>query len=241
MAPHSTICTSLLIFSFAQVHVKYNSLSFNYIWWPLTQCSLTIFASTYTLHTPSAPKMSTPKTIKQLVKDITTLSSSLSDAVLKGSKDDKIWSIMNTKEGGILHETFNCQFDALFGEDCHDSGGHLHYVCQGKLGMGLIMSYLSKINWIKDFPLDLMELKLQHLVNELKHIQWVPKWLFAICIDKLLDEWMYLAQHKLSTPQWSSRTLLTPRHLNFLSSTKLSRISTPDKPTRMTLILYLQQ
>jgi hypothetical protein len=115
--------------------------------------------------------MSTPKTIKQLVKEITALSSSLSDAVLKGSKDDKIWSIMNIKEGDIPHETFNRRFDALFGEDCRDSGGCLHYVCQGKLGMGLVMSYLSKINWIKDFPLDLVELKLQRLIDELKHIQ----------------------------------------------------------------------
>jgi hypothetical protein len=115
--------------------------------------------------------MSTPKTIKQLVKEITALSSSLSDAVPKGSKDDKIWSVMNTKEGDIPHETFNCRFDALFGEDCCDSGGRLHYVRQGKLGMGLVTSYLSKINWIKDFPLDLVELKLQRLVDELKHIQ----------------------------------------------------------------------
>lgn len=54
-----------------------------------------------------------------------------SDVVWKGSKDDKIWSVMNTKEGDTLHETFNCQFDALFGEDCYNSGGYLHYVHQG--------------------------------------------------------------------------------------------------------------
>ena len=98
--------------------------------------------------------------VKQLVKEISALSSSLSDAVLRGSKDDKIWSVMNIKEGDILHETFNCQFDALFEEDCCDPGGHLHHIYQGKLGMGLITSYLSKINWTKDFPWDLMELKL---------------------------------------------------------------------------------
>jgi hypothetical protein len=80
--------------------------------------------------------MSALETIKQLVKEISMLSNSLSDMVLKGSKDDKIWSVMNTKEGDTLHETFNRRFDALFGEDCHDSCGCLHYVCQGKLGMG---------------------------------------------------------------------------------------------------------
>ena len=115
--------------------------------------------------------MSTPETIKQLVKEISTFSSSLSDAIPKGSKDDKIWSVMNTEEGDNPHETFNRRFDALFGEDCRDSGGHLHYVCQGKLGMGLVITYLSKINWTKDFPLDIVEIKLQRLVDELKRLQ----------------------------------------------------------------------
>jgi hypothetical protein len=115
--------------------------------------------------------MSTPETIKQLVKVINALSSSLSDAVPKGSQDDKIWSVMNTKEGDTPHETFNRRFDVLFGEDCRDSGGHLHHIRQGKLGMGLIISYLLKIDWLEDFPLDLVELKLQRLVDELKYLQ----------------------------------------------------------------------
>jgi hypothetical protein len=49
-------------------------------------------------------------------------------------------TVMNTKEDDTLHETFNCQFDALFGEDCCDSSGHLHYIHQGKLRMGLVDS-----------------------------------------------------------------------------------------------------
>jgi len=106
-----------------------------------------------------------------LGKDISTLSTSLSDAVPKASKDDKIWSVMNSKEGDTPYETFNRRFDALFGEDCRDSSGSLHYVRQGKLGMGLVMLYLSKINWTKDFPLDLVALKLQHLIDELKNHQ----------------------------------------------------------------------
>ncbi|KAF8227745.1 hypothetical protein L208DRAFT_1078154, partial [Tricholoma matsutake] len=108
-----------------------------------------------------------------LVKEISALSSSLSGAVPKGLKDDKIWSVMNMKEGDTPHETFNRQFDALFGEDCRDPGSRLHHIHQGKLGMGLVISYLSKLNWTKEFPLDLMELKLQRLVNELKHLQQV--------------------------------------------------------------------
>jgi len=108
--------------------------------------------------------------IKILVKEIGTLSNTLSDSVPKGSKDDKIWSVMNNEECETPHETFNRRFDAIFAEDCCDSNGRLHYVRRGKFGMGLIVSYLSKINWAADFPLDLVENKLQRLITELKHL-----------------------------------------------------------------------
>ena len=119
-------------------------------------------------------KMSALTTIRQLVKDITSLSNSLSDSVPQGSKDDKIYCVMNTEEHNTPHETFNRRFDVLFAEDCRDSHGRLHLVRQGKLGMGLVVSYLSKINWSTGFPLDLVELKLQRLVTELKGLQYVP-------------------------------------------------------------------
>jgi hypothetical protein len=122
--------------------------------------------------------MCTAETIKQLVREISALSTSLSDAVPKGSKDDKIVSVMNTKEGDTAHETFNRRFDVLFGEDCRDSHGRLYHVRQGKLGMGLVVSYLSKIDWT-DFPLDLVELKLQRLKAELQCLQYVPKIIFC--------------------------------------------------------------
>jgi hypothetical protein len=69
--------------------------------------------------------MCTVETIEQLVKEINSLSTSLSDAVpkgwtRKGSKNDKITSVMNSKEGDTPHETFNRRFDVLFGEDCRD-------------------------------------------------------------------------------------------------------------------------
>ena len=117
--------------------------------------------------------MATLEAIKSLVKEVTTLANSLSDTVLKGTKDDKIWSVMNSAEGETPHETFNRRFDALFGEDCRDSSGRLQYIRQGKLGLGLVIAYLSKINWTQNFPLDLVELKLQCLVTELKHLQCV--------------------------------------------------------------------
>ena len=114
--------------------------------------------------------MCTVEAIKQLVKEIGSLSSSLSDTVPKGSKDDKISTIINSKEGDYPHETFNHRFDVLFGEDCRDSHGRLLHVRQGKLGMNLVVSYLSKIDWA-DFPLDIVELKLQRLIAELRHLQ----------------------------------------------------------------------
>ncbi|KAI0264289.1 hypothetical protein BGY98DRAFT_939981 [Russula aff. rugulosa BPL654] len=77
---------------------------------------------------------------------------------------------MNSMERDTPHETFNGQFDALFGEGCRDSHGRLHYVHQGKLGMGLVVSYLSKLDWTS-FPLDIVELKLQCLIAELQHLQ----------------------------------------------------------------------
>ena len=104
--------------------------------------------------------MSALETVKSLVKEITALANTLLDAVPKGTKDNKIWSIMNTTEGDTPHETFNQHFDALFGEDCHDTGSCLQHVHQGKLRMSLVISYLLKINWTQNFPLDLMELKL---------------------------------------------------------------------------------
>lgn len=116
-------------------------------------------------------------TIRLLIKDISSLSSSLLDSVPKGSKDDKIWSVMNSEEGDTPHETFNRRFDTMFAEDCRNSDGRLHYVRQGKLGMGLVVSYLLKINWSTGFPLDLVELKLQRLIAELKILQYVPVFL----------------------------------------------------------------
>jgi len=88
--------------------------------------------------------MSTHSTIRLLVKEIGSLSNTLADSVQKGTKDDKIWSVMNSEECETPHETFNRCFDALFAEDCHDADARLHHVCQGKLGMALVVSYLSK-------------------------------------------------------------------------------------------------
>ena len=93
---------------------------------------------------------------------------------------------MNSDELETPHETFNRRFNAMFAEDCCDSVGRLHYVHQGKLGMGLVVSYLSKINWTTGFPLDLVELKLQRLITELKNLQYVSHFII-ICMCTLIN------------------------------------------------------
>ncbi|KAI0253025.1 hypothetical protein BJV78DRAFT_1281338 [Lactifluus subvellereus] len=108
--------------------------------------------------------------IKLLVKDIITLSNVLPQSVSQGTKDDKIWNVMKLDDRDTAYETFKMRFDAMFGEDCRDSGGRLQYISRGKYGIGCVCSYLAKIDWSDHFPLDLVEIKLQRLITELRHI-----------------------------------------------------------------------
>ncbi|KAG6895056.1 hypothetical protein C0992_003343 [Termitomyces sp. T32_za158] len=114
--------------------------------------------------------MPTVAEIQSLVKTLTALSSDLPLSIKQGSKSDKIWAVMNMGEDETLHETFNRLFDSMFGDDCRNSNGRLEHVCRGKLGLGLVCPYLSKIDWMANFPLDLVEIKLQRLVAELKYL-----------------------------------------------------------------------
>ena len=97
--------------------------------------------------------------ISSLVAEICTLANGLPSSVPNGSKEDKIWIVINSTDGKTPHKMFNKQFNALFGEDCHDLHGHLHHVCHGNLGIGLVCSYLTNLDWT-DLPLDLAEIKL---------------------------------------------------------------------------------
>ncbi|KAG6859396.1 hypothetical protein C0995_010812, partial [Termitomyces sp. Mi166 len=115
-------------------------------------------------------KMPTIAVIQSLVKTITALASDLPLSVKPGTKADKIWIVMNLGKGKTPYKTFNRRFDAMFGEDCRDCNGCLEHVRRGKLGLGLVCSYLSKVNWAVNFPLDLVEIKLQRVISELKHL-----------------------------------------------------------------------
>jgi hypothetical protein len=132
--------------------------------------------------------MSTIADIKTLIKSITTFSNSLPPFVQQGTKEDKIWTVMNTEERETAHETFNRRFDAMFGEDCRDDTGRLQYVRKGKFGLGHVCSYLSKIDWADNFPLDIVEIKLQRLITELKHLQYV----FTLGFQVVSSQWLIL-------------------------------------------------
>ena len=122
--------------------------------------------------------MSTISEIKALVKVIGTLSNGLPQSIPLGTKEDKIWTVMHTEECETAHETFNRRFDAMFGEDCRDTTGRLQHIRKGKLGLGSVSAYLSKVDWADNFPLDIVEIKLQRLIVELQHHQYVL--LFAV-------------------------------------------------------------
>ena len=62
--------------------------------------------------------MSTVAAIQMLAEEIGSLSNNSIDSLQRGSKNDKIWFVMNTTECDTLFETFNHYFDAMFGEDC---------------------------------------------------------------------------------------------------------------------------
>ena len=77
-------------------------------------------------------KMTTIAAIKALVKEIGTLPNTLSASVPKASKDDKIWSVMNTEEHETPQETFNRWFDVMFAAilmvGCPESWKRIKYV-----------------------------------------------------------------------------------------------------------------
>jgi hypothetical protein len=114
--------------------------------------------------------MSTISEIKALVKFIATLSNGLPQSIPLGTKEDRIWKVMHTEECETAHKTFNRHFDAMFREDCRDTAGRLQHMRKGKLGLGGVCAYLSKIDW-DDFPLNIVEIKLQRLIAELQHHQ----------------------------------------------------------------------
>lgn len=163
--------------------------------------------------------MTTVAAIKTLVKEITTLSNSLPPLVQQATKDDKIWSVMNTDEGETAYETFNRRFDAMFGEDCRDSTGRLQHVRKGKFGMAVVCMYLSKCDWADGFPLDLVDIKLQRLVAELRHLRYVAYLSSFVCIAA--DLRLAVADLQLNRSPARGHHATSPQHPNSQMRTML--------------------
>jgi hypothetical protein len=144
----------------------------------------------------------------------------------------------------MAHKTFNRHFDAMFGEDCQDAAGHLQYIHRGKLGLGHVCSYLSKIDWADDFPLGIVAIKLQRLLMELKHLQYIfiRFQLFDLMADINLVVLMQIQLSKCgrhATLPWPQSRLMptTPHSLNSLSNTKQFMHFMHNGPKKLHLLL----
>ena len=138
--------------------------------------------------------------IQLLVHNIISLACNSIFSAQNATKYDKIYKVMHTTKGKTPHKTFNCRFDALFGEDCCNSSGHLHYIHKGKHGMDLVCKYLSEIDWSNGFPLDLVEIKLKWLSEELK---------ILLCVS------IYFSNSYLMSFQASTTTIIVPNYSYF--------------------------
>jgi hypothetical protein len=65
--------------------------------------------------------MGPPKNTRALINNIISLTRTLPTSVPLATDADKIFAVMNSPEGESTWHIFNKHFDALFGEDCHDS------------------------------------------------------------------------------------------------------------------------
>ena len=170
---------------------------------------MSLYKSTPASHSQPS-NMLTVTEITSTVANISILASGLLSSMPNGFKEDKIWAVINSDDGKTPHETFNKWFDAMFDEDCYDLHGHLHHIHHGKLGMGLVCSYLTRLNWT-DFPLDLVKLKLQCLLVELKQLQCVSNSFLSLYTNEpirhptLMDSLCSLNQRMPQTQHQNSR------------------------------------
>lgn len=103
----------------------------------------------------------------ELIQGIIALAHKLPDTIPDATKEDVICTAMKTT-GDTDWETFNRRFDAVFGDDCRDADGRLKYLRRGRLGLTAVCSYLQRVPDQKGMPLDLVNIKLERLLDELK-------------------------------------------------------------------------
>ncbi|KAJ6564754.1 hypothetical protein B0H19DRAFT_1068271 [Mycena capillaripes] len=95
------------------------------------------------------------------------------DSAAEASEDDNELHRVLTDTCGIDDSpwgTLNRQLDKLFGADTRENG-HLRYIRRGEHGMSFVAEHLAGLNWKSgDYPLELVELKLQRIVDELEYL-----------------------------------------------------------------------
>jgi hypothetical protein len=108
-----------------------------------------------------------------LIKKIQALAPSLPDSVTEASEDDNELHRVLTETSGIEDSPWgmlNHQLDKLFGVDTCENG-HLKYIRRGEHGMLFVAEHLAGLDWKSGkYPLDLVEFKLQRIVDELQYL-----------------------------------------------------------------------
>ncbi|KAF7333702.1 hypothetical protein MVEN_02326400 [Mycena venus] len=108
-----------------------------------------------------------------LIKKIEALAPLLPDSVTEASEDDNELHRILTETSGIDDSpwgTLNRQLDKLFGMDTRENG-RLKYIRRGEHGMSFVARHLAGLDWKSGkYPLELVELKLQRIVDEREYL-----------------------------------------------------------------------
>lgn len=105
-----------------------------------------------------------------LIQRILELVPTLPDTVPEASKEDVIYTAMK-KTGESAFATFNRRMDAIIGEDTRNEEGRLQYIRRGRLGLKAVCTYLERVLDLPGLQYDLMDIKLERLVQELEFYQ----------------------------------------------------------------------
>ncbi|KAJ7687334.1 hypothetical protein B0H14DRAFT_2653855 [Mycena olivaceomarginata] len=107
---------------------------------------------------------------------IEALAPLLPDSVKESSTDDNELHCTVTNTSGIDDSPWgvlNCRLDKLFGVETREDG-RLKHIHRGEHGMSFVDSHLAGLDWKSGkYPLDLVGIKLQRIVNEMEYLWWV--------------------------------------------------------------------
>jgi hypothetical protein len=112
-----------------------------------------------------------------LIDQIESLCRSLPKSIPNGTKDDRIYYVLNKVQGldtgaAAKSSTFICRMDLLFGSDTRDDDGRLTNFRRGPWGISYVLQYFRRIDWQSDgISLSAATLKLTQVLEEMQ-ILW---------------------------------------------------------------------